>query len=140
MTEAMMRRGDQAALDEALAFEYPIELIADPGGGYVVVFPDLPGCMTQAECLSEVPAMADEARKLWIRTEFEDGHSIPRPSYPPEYSGKFQLRLPTSLHRNLAESAEYEGVSLNTYVVSLLARADAESRQARNPGKRRRSA
>ena len=128
-------------LEEWLALEYPMTLVPDPDvGGYTVLFPDLPGCLTVTESLDEVPAFAEEVRRLWITTAFEDGAMIPLPSYYPEYSGKFQLRLPTSLHRDLAESAEYEGVSLNTYVVSLLARADAESRQARNPGKRRRSA
>lgn len=75
--------------------------------------------------------MADEARTLWIETEYESGHKIPLPSYPEEYSGKFNLRLPRSLHRSLAEAAEGEGVSLNQYVVQLLARGDSQARLER---------
>jgi predicted HicB family RNase H-like nuclease len=71
--------------------------------------------------------MAEEARTLWIETEYEAGEEIPLPSYPPEYSGKFNLRLPKSLHAQLAQSAEREGVSLNQYVVMLLAAAEAKS-------------
>ena len=133
---------DGLTLEEWLALEYPIQLIPDEhDGGYTVLFPDLPGCLTVTESLEEVPAFANEVRRLWITTAFEDGDSIPPPTYYPEYSGKFQLRLPTSLHRELAESAESEGVSLNTYVVSLLSRADAEARaERRKPPRKRRSA
>lgn len=43
------------------------------------------------------------------------------PSHPEEYSGTFNLRLPRSLHRWFAESAERDGISLNQHVVSLRA-------------------
>ena len=44
---------------------------------------------------------------------------------PPEedYSGKFVVRVPRSLHRDLVETAEQEGVSLNQYINVVLARA-----------------
>lgn len=113
-------------LDHYLALDYPFNVVADPDGGYVVLFPDLPGCMTQVERLDEVGPMADDARRLWIETEYGRGADIPLPSYPEEYSGKFVLRIPRSLHRALAESAEREHVSLNQYVATLLARGDAQ--------------
>jgi antitoxin HicB len=116
------------SLSEYLALEYPFNVIADEEGGYVVVFPDLPGCLTQVERIEEIPAAATEARELWIETEYENGAEIPLPSYPEEYSGKFNLRIPKSLHRRLAESAEREGVSLNQYVLSLLQREDTLAR------------
>jgi antitoxin HicB len=83
--------------------------------------------MTQFESLDELPAMAEEARRLWIETAHEQGHDIPLPSHPEEYSGKFNRRLPRSLHRSLAEAAEHEGVSLNQYVVYLLSRRDGQA-------------
>ena len=94
----------------------------------MVEFPDLPGCLTQVETVEEIPEMAEEARQLWLQTALEDGQDIPLPSYPEEYSGKFVLGLPRSLHRTLAESAERDGVSLNQYVATLLARRDAQAR------------
>ncbi|MBQ9413128.1 MAG: toxin-antitoxin system HicB family antitoxin [Oscillospiraceae bacterium] len=39
-----------------------------------------------------------------------------------EFSGKFVLRIPRSLHRSLKEAADREGVSLNQYVLYKLAR------------------
>lgn len=115
-------------IEEYLALEYPFNVVADEEGGYGVIFPDLPGCMTQVETIDELPEMVEEARRLWIETEYEMGRDIPLPSYPEEYSGKFVLRLPRSLHRSLAEAAEGDGVSLNQYVVTLLARGDAQAR------------
>lgn len=123
-----MSEMERPPLEAYLAMEYPLQVIADPDGGYVVVYPDLPGCMTQADTLDEMIAMAEDARRAWITVAYEDGMEIPLPSYPEEYSGKFNLRLPRSLHRQLAESAERDGVSLNQYVVNLLSRRDADAR------------
>ena len=114
-----------------LALQYPFNVVADPEGGYVVVYPDLPGCMTQGETLEELVAMAQDARQSWIAAEYERGNDIPLPSYPEEYSGKFNVRIPKSLHRALAEASRREEVSLNQYVLSLLARGDAQYRVER---------
>ena len=118
-------------LDYYLGLEYTFEVIADPGGGYVIRYPDLPGCLSQTDDINEVVPFATEIRELWIETEYEDGHSIPLPTYPEEYSGKFNLRIPKSLHRKLAKSATADGVSLNQYVTMLLAGGDAEERIGR---------
>jgi antitoxin HicB len=114
-------------LDYYLGLQYPFNVLVDPEGGYVIDYPDLLGCMTQAEAVEEIPMMAEEARRLWIETAYEQGQDIPTPSYPEEYSGKFNLRLPRSLHRLMAEAADKEGVSLNQYAVSLLSRRDREA-------------
>jgi predicted RNase H-like HicB family nuclease len=79
---------ERRPLHDYLAMQYPFTVIADPDGGYVVVFPDLPGCMTQIETLDELPAMAEDARAGWMATEYEQGHAIPLPvpSPPPRVS------------------------------------------------------
>ncbi|HVX29285.1 MAG TPA: type II toxin-antitoxin system HicB family antitoxin, partial [Nitrolancea sp.] len=87
------------SLDEYLALEYPFNVIADPDGGYVIVYPDLPGCLSVADSLDEVCPMAEDARRGWLTVAYEQGMEIPLPSYPEEYSGRFNLRLPRSLHR-----------------------------------------
>lgn len=112
-------------LADHLAKQYPFNVIADPDGGYVIMFPDLPGCMTQVDDVNEIPETATEIRELWIETEYEEGHGIPSPSYPEEHSGRFNLRLARTLHGRLVESAAREGVSLNQYVTSLLDKSDA---------------
>jgi antitoxin HicB len=82
----------------------------------------LPGCITQIETLDELAAHANEARELWIESAFERGLPIPEPTYPEELSGRFNVRLPRSLHRALVDRAAEEGVSLNQLVVYLLSR------------------
>lgn len=109
---------------------YPYTVAPDPEGGYVVWFPDLPGCMTQVEEPDEIAPMAEEIRRLWIETEYDRGAEIPPPSGIESYSGKFVVRLPRSLHRRLAEASTREGVSLNQHVVALLAASEAQGRIA----------
>ncbi|MCI8980594.1 MAG: toxin-antitoxin system HicB family antitoxin, partial [Clostridia bacterium] len=36
------------------------------------------------------------------------------------YSGQFKLRMPKSLHKELAERSKAEGISMNQYCVYLL--------------------
>lgn len=115
-------------LSHYLSLRYPFTAVAETEGGYFVKFPDLPGCMTQVERPEEIGPMADEIRELWLETAYDHGAEIPLPSEPAEYSGKFVLRVPRSLHRTLAESAERDGVSLNQYLATLLARGDAQAR------------
>jgi len=50
----------------------------------------------------------------------EDGDEIPQPQTAKNYSGQTRVRMPISLHERLAKTAEKEGVSLNTHIVTLL--------------------
>ncbi|MCA9860021.1 MAG: type II toxin-antitoxin system HicB family antitoxin [Thermomicrobiales bacterium] len=126
-------------LEEALSCHYRFDVIADPDGGYVVRFPDLPVCMTQVENVDEVSAAAEEIRTLWIETTFDLGQEIPLPTYPEEFSGKFNVRIPRSLHRDLVHRAEEEGVSLNQLVVSLLSDRSRWGTQSPGPQTTQRS-
>ena len=121
----MVTTANRKPLEHYLSLQYPFVVHADPDGGYVIVYPDLPGCLSQAETLDEIPAMAEDARTGWIETEYEEGRNIPEPSHQ-EYSGKFNVRLPKSLHRSLADAAAQDGVSLNQYVVMLLSSGNAQ--------------
>jgi predicted RNase H-like HicB family nuclease len=103
-----------------LNLQYPVTLYPDPEGGYVAQIKDLPGCLTQGETLEETMTNINEARELWIETASEADDDIPLPIGDHSYSGKLLVRMPKSLHRRLAETAEREGVSLNQYLVSLL--------------------
>ena len=126
-----MRTTARRSLEDYLTMHYPFNIIADTDGGYVIEYPDLPGCMTQVESIEEIPHMAEDARRGWITVAYEDGQDIPPPGQPAAYSGKFNLRIPRSLHRALVEGAAREGVSLNQYVTMLLARRDAQAQLER---------
>ncbi|WP_406797928.1 MULTISPECIES: toxin-antitoxin system HicB family antitoxin [Brevibacillus] len=47
---------------------------------------------------------------------------MPFPKAEGDYSGKINLRVPKSLHRQLAIEAELENVSLNQYMLYKLSR------------------
>ena len=98
-------------------------LTADEGGGYLVEFPDLPGCMSDGETVVEAVAHAQEAKADWIAAMRDAGRAVPEPGADPleGFSGKWVLRTPRSLHRSLTERARREGVSLNMLAVALLA-------------------
>ena len=112
--------------------KYPVTLEACPEGGYFVQIEDLPGCYSQGETVEEAIEMIEEARQLWMESMYEDGQEIPLPSSEVEYSGKFNVRVPASLHRKLAKLAVKEGVSLNQYIVYALSHAAgvAEARRS----------
>jgi predicted HicB family RNase H-like nuclease len=63
--------------------------------------------------------------ELWIECKIEAGLDVPTPathSNTKDYSGKYVVRLPKSLHARLALEAEKEGVSLNQYTLYKLSR------------------
>jgi antitoxin HicB len=118
------------SLEELQARQYRYNVIADPEGGWVIEFPDLPGCLTQVDDPAEIGPMAEDAKRELIEAAHELGREIPDPTYPEleEYSGKFVMRVPKKLHRELAEQARRNGVSLNAWVTHLLTERSAQAR------------
>ncbi len=113
-------------IEAYIALPYTIEVHKDDSDGdtaYVARVVELPGCMTQADTFEEVEEMVQDAMRAWIESAIEDGVSIPEPRKAEDYSGKFVVRVPRSLHRQLAIAAERDGVSLNAYVSTTLAQA-----------------
>ncbi|BCJ58933.1 type II toxin-antitoxin system HicB family antitoxin [Micromonospora endophytica] len=53
----------------------------------------------------------------------DQGEQVPEPLSERSYSGKFNLRVGESLHRELAIHAAEEGMSLNQYVLRRLSAA-----------------
>ena len=106
-------------LEYYLSLNYKIELYSDDGS-FVAEIPDLPGCITQGDTMEEAIALIHDAKHIWLETATDRGLSIQEPRHLDEFSGKFLLRMPKSLHARLSNQATDEGVSLNQYVVSLL--------------------
>lgn len=102
--------------------DYPFivrPLAAEEGGGYLVEFPDLPGCISDGETVDEAITNGMEAKQEWLAAAKELSRQIPEPGA--QLSGKWVQRVPRSVHARLVERAEREGVSLNTLVVALIA-------------------
>lgn len=114
------------SLNEYLSLPYKMEIVPDPEeGGFVVSFPELPGCITCGETLESAIKNAADAKCAWIQAAIEDAYPIPEPDNLANYSGQFKLRLPRSLHKQLADHSKREGISMNQYCIYLLAQNDA---------------
>ena len=101
---------------------YPFEvkqLAREDGGGFLVTFPDLPGCMADGETILEAITNAMDAEASWLATARAFGDPLPAVSQ--SYSGKWVQRVPKSVHARLASLARREGVSINTLVASFIA-------------------
>jgi len=76
---------------------------------------------TQEEAITEFQVVLEMA----IESYEEDNLELPKPRLSTTHSGQFRIRIPKTLHKNMTEAAEHEGVSLNTYAVSLLSERQA---------------
>ncbi|MCI9079063.1 MAG: toxin-antitoxin system HicB family antitoxin [Lachnospiraceae bacterium] len=113
-------------LNEYMKLPYRMEIVPDQEeGGYSVMFPELPGCVTCGETLESAVSNAEEAKKAWLLATMEEGQEIPVPGSLDNYSGQFKLQIPKSLHRQLSEHSKQEGISMNQYCLYLLSRNDA---------------
>lgn len=112
-------------IDYYLQLPYRMELIEDKDeGGYVVSFPDLKGCISSGATVESAVANVNEAKREWLQAAIEDGYEIAEPDNLVAYSGQFKLRIPKTLHRQLAEHSKREGISMNQYCLYLLSRND----------------
>ena len=105
-----------------LARPYARELIKNEDGTWFARIVEFPGCMTEGETAEGALENLDDAMAAWVEVKIEDGDHIPVPLTTDQYSGKFLMRVPKTLHRELARRADLEGVSLNQFALSALSR------------------
>ena len=82
---------------------------------------ELDGCQSTGDTVEELYENLNEALEGYLEVKIENGLPIPKPENVEGYSGKFNVRLPKSLHQRLVIEAYREGVSLNTLVLYKLA-------------------
>jgi predicted HicB family RNase H-like nuclease len=116
-------------LDYYLNLPYRIEIepiAEEDGGGFAARIPEL-GRYTlvgDGQTIEEAVESLQEIKEIMFQEWIEKGIPIPEPETEPpvdEYSGKFVVRIPRHLHRDLAVEARNNGVSLNQFVAILLA-------------------
>ncbi len=106
----------------ALPYNFIISYVKDESGNYYYgKVLELDGCQSTGDTIDELYENLREAMEGYIETKLENGFEVPEPASAENYSGKFNVRLPKTLHQRLAIEAEREGVSLNQYVIYKLA-------------------
>lgn len=113
-------------LDHYLSLPYKLEITPlgeEDGGGYYARYIDF-GTSAHGDGATpgEAADSAREGLKAALAVMLESSDPIPEPEAGREYSGKFNVRVPKSLHKALTEEAESEGVSLNMLIVNRLSR------------------
>ncbi|GAW93988.1 type II toxin-antitoxin system HicB family antitoxin [Calderihabitans maritimus] len=70
-----------------LKYPYKIETLSEEeGGGFLITYPDLPGCISDGDTIEEAIAMGEDARRAWIETRLEQGLEVPMPFSGANYS------------------------------------------------------
>lgn len=110
---------------EALAsLPWSREVLVDEDGGYVARIPELDGCFADGDSPAQAVSRLEDVLRDWLAIALEEEREISEPrSRTQEYSGRFSVRVPKSLHRRLSEQAEAEEASLNQYLAVLLGQA-----------------
>jgi antitoxin HicB len=65
---------------------YRILLRKEPEGGYTVIVPSLPGCVTYGDTIEDTKKMAKEAIELYLESLKEHGEEIPTEEDTLEYT------------------------------------------------------
>jgi antitoxin HicB len=99
---------------------YPVTLVHDEGE-WLATIDALPGCTARGATPDEAIERASEAMTAWLVTAKREGKDVPEPKTSQSHSGRLLLRMPQTLHAELARTAERENVSLNQFITDALA-------------------
>lgn len=106
-----------------LPYNYIIQQVNDESGTYYYGnILELDGCQSTGGTFEEAYDSLREAMEGYLEVKLAYNDEIPEPIVEDDYSGKFVVRIPKSLHKKLSIEAAKEGVSLNQYAVYKLSR------------------
>lgn len=75
-------------MNKHIHLPYRMEIIeTHDEGGFVVSYPDLPGCITCGETVESAVANAQDAKRAWLEAALEGGIPIREPDDLESYSG-----------------------------------------------------
>lgn len=111
-----MEMGENMKINEYMKLPYTriVQELNDESGHYFYGrILELDGCQSTGDTVEELYENLNEAMEGYIEVKLENNMAIPMPQTVDDYSGKFVVRLPKSLHQRLVIEAQKEGVSLN---------------------------
>ena len=101
-----------------LPYNCVIRRVEDESGSYFhATVIEFDGCHSTGDSFEDAYSGLREAMEGWIETKLTNGFPVPQPLKGENFSGKFVVRLPRTLHAKLALEAAREGVSLNQYAL-----------------------
>jgi len=110
-------------IDEYMSLDYPFIVVPfneDGFKGYRAFLLDIPAIESIGITPEEALYDLNEIKREWLSFALEKNFVIPEPEadFPEtmKYSGRVTLRIPKTLHRQAAERASLDGVSLNSYL------------------------
>lgn len=115
-----MAKHTSTMIEKVLNKPYARRLVPDETGGFVASILEFPGCIAEGDTSEEAMQNLDKAASSWVEVALANGYAIREPIEYHGYSGKIALRLPRSLHRQVAEMAELEDSSINQLLVTAI--------------------
>jgi antitoxin HicB len=124
---------NQATIEQFLELPYHIGVRSELEAGrslWKATVEELPGCVADGRTPDEAVTRLRRAMESWFSTALSERREIPAPRREAApgtsramrgYSSSFLVRMPKSLHAELARAAEGEQVSLNRFVTDVLA-------------------
>jgi antitoxin HicB len=91
--------------------------------GWAASVDELPACTAVGGSPEEAVQRVRKTMERWISSALARNEQIPEPRSGSSASGRLLVRMPKTLHGQLARAAEQEGVSLNQFITSALASA-----------------
>ena len=109
--------------DEPRGVPYPVTLVRDEedGGGWLATIDALPGCSARGSSPDHALEQIASVAAGWVETARREGRDVPEPKTAQSHSGRLLLRMPQTMHAELARAAERERVSLNQFITDALA-------------------
>jgi len=122
MAEIVKRRAAKSFDPGAyLKLPYSRVVVPEDDGTFRAEILEFPGCIATGDTEVDALAALKDVALSWLESVVAMGKAVPEPMETLQYSGKLVLRMPKTLHRKAACTAEREGVSLNQFIVSSVA-------------------
>jgi predicted RNase H-like HicB family nuclease len=109
-----------AAPADARDVPYPVTLVHDEPDEWVATIDALPGCNARGSSPDEALERVATAVAEWVENAEREGKEVPEPKSAQSHSGRLLLRMPQTLHAELARAAERERISLNQFITDAL--------------------
>jgi predicted RNase H-like HicB family nuclease len=119
---------ERLQVDDYLDRPYQIALVrrdGEDGPVWCAQVEELQGCEAQGSTPEEAAAGLRAEMSAWIAGALEEGRPVPKPRAAVAHSGRLLVRMPPTLHAELARLSDRERVSLNALIIAILSGAVA---------------